>query len=192
MTCHQSGHIPPPAESRGGWPLSSSIRHSPPAESLGNQVGRLTFIFLSSWRLEAHTTLRNGCRCHRHCDFWCVAWSHGICRIQTSRRVSQDYIWPELRRFPVHPPALPYPNRGVVWRSIQSVFTRLFTPLIASFSAPQDMCICMLSLVRPSLRCGLFFPRGDANRLRRRRESPFTCSYIRSSLDQYLSTDSSV
>ena len=44
VTCHQSGHIPPPAESKGGWPLSStSIRHSPPAESLGNQVGRLTF-----------------------------------------------------------------------------------------------------------------------------------------------------
>ena len=46
----------------------------PPAESLGNQVGRLTFIFLSSWGLEAHTTLRNGCRCHRHCDFFGV-WS---------------------------------------------------------------------------------------------------------------------
>ena len=44
VTCHQSGHIPPPAESRGGWPLSS-IRHFPPAESLGNQTGRLTFIF---------------------------------------------------------------------------------------------------------------------------------------------------
>ena len=43
VTCHQSGHIHPPAESRGGWPLSSSIRHSPPAESLGNQAGRLTF-----------------------------------------------------------------------------------------------------------------------------------------------------
>ena len=41
----------------------------PPAESMGNQVGRLNFIFLSSWGLEAHTTLRNGCRCHRHCDF---------------------------------------------------------------------------------------------------------------------------
>ena len=38
---------------------------------------------------------------------------------------------------------MPYPNRGVVWRSIQSVFTRLFTPLIACFSDPQDMCICM-------------------------------------------------
>ena len=40
---------------------------------------------------------------------------------------------------------MPYPNRGVVWRSIKSVFTRLFTPLIAYFSVPQDMCICMLS-----------------------------------------------
>ena len=46
VTCHQSGHIPPPAESKGGWPLSSIlIRHSPPAESLGNQAGRLTFTF---------------------------------------------------------------------------------------------------------------------------------------------------
>ena len=38
----------------------------------------------------------------------------------------------------------------------------------------------------------VFFPRRDANRLRRRPESPFTCSYIGSSLNQYLSTDSSV
>ena len=75
MTCHQSGHLPPPAECRGGWPLSSTLLVTPPpAESLGNQVGRLTFIFLSSWGLEAHTTLRNGCRCHRHCDFFGV-WS---------------------------------------------------------------------------------------------------------------------
>ena len=53
---------------------------------------------------------------------------------------------------------MPYPNLGVVWRSIQSVFTRLFTPLIAYFSVPQDMCICMISVVSPSLRYGLFFP----------------------------------
>ena len=46
VTCHQSGHIPPPAESRGGRPLSStSIRHSLPAESFGNQAGRLTLTF---------------------------------------------------------------------------------------------------------------------------------------------------
>ena len=88
---------------------------------------------------------------------------------------------------------MPYPNRGVVSRSVQSVFTRLFTPFIAYFSAPQDMCICMLRSVSPSPKYGLFFPpRGDVNRIRRRPESPCTCSYIRSSLDQYLSTDSSV
>ena len=125
-------------------PLFNSIRHSPPAESLGNQVGRLTFMFLSSWGLEAHTTLRNGCRCHRHCDFWCVVWSHGICGIQTSRRVSRDYIWPELRRFPVHPPALPYPDRGVVWHSVRSVFTRLFTPLVLLFR-PSRICASVCS-----------------------------------------------
>ena len=60
---------------------------------------------------------------------------------------------------------IPYPDRGVVWRSIQSVFTRLFTPFIAYFSAPQDMCICMLRIISPSPKYGLFPPpRGDANR----------------------------
>ena len=46
VTGHVNGHIPPPAESRGGWPLSSTpIRHPPPAESLRNQAGRLTLTF---------------------------------------------------------------------------------------------------------------------------------------------------
>ena len=53
---------------------------------------------------------------------------------------------------------IPYPDRGAVWRSIQSVFTRLFTPFIAYFSAPQDMCICMLRILSPSLKYGLFPP----------------------------------
>ena len=57
-----------------GPSLSILFVTPPPAESLGNQVGRLTFIILSSWGLEAHTTLRNGCCCHRHCDFFGV-WS---------------------------------------------------------------------------------------------------------------------
>ena len=88
---------------------------------------------------------------------------------------------------------MPYPNRGVVWRSVQSVFTRLFTPFIAYFSAYQDMCICMLRIISPSLTYGLFLPReGMRIGIRRRPESPCTCAYIRSSLDQYLSTDSSV
>ena len=91
---------------------------------------------------------------------------------------------------PLH---MPYPDRGVVWRSIQSVFTRLFTPFIAYFSAPQDMCICMLRIVSPSVPMDCFSPpEGMRIRIRRRLESPCTSSYIWSSLDQYLSTDSSV
>ena len=44
VTCHQSGHTPPllnPEEDGPSFPL----RHSPPAESLGNQAGQLTFTF---------------------------------------------------------------------------------------------------------------------------------------------------
>ena len=40
---------------------------------------------------------------------------------------------------------MPYPNRGVVWRSVQNVFTRLLPRLLLVFLPPQDMCICMLS-----------------------------------------------
>ena len=50
---------------------------------------------------------------------------------------------------------LPYPNRGVVWRSVQSVFTRLLTPFIAYFSAPQGYVHLYVS---PSPKYGLFFP----------------------------------
>ena len=87
---------------------------------------------------------------------------------------------------------LPYPNRGVVWRSIKSVFTRLLPHLLLVFLPYQDMCICML-VISPSPQCGLSFPpEGMRIGLRERLESPFTYSYVRSSLDQYLSTDSSV
>ena len=40
---------------------------------------------------------------------------------------------------------MPYANRGVVWRSVQSVFTRLLPRLLLVFLPLQDMCICMLS-----------------------------------------------
>ena len=40
---------------------------------------------------------------------------------------------------------MPYPNQGVVWRSVQSVFTRLLPRLLLVFLFLQDMCICMLS-----------------------------------------------
>ena len=180
--------MPPPAESRGRWPLSSSIRHSPPAESLGNQVGRLTFIFLSSWGLEAHTTLRNGCRCHRPCDFWCVVWSHGICGIQTSRRVSRDYICLNSGVILSTLLHMPYPDQGVVWHSVQSVFTRLFTRLLFCFSALQDMCICMLlsSAHHRSVDC---FSRIKYEGALSRRVHVHTAW---SSLDQYPHTDSTV
>ena len=88
---------------------------------------------------------------------------------------------------------MPYPNRGVVWRSVQSVFTRLLPRSLLIFLPPQDMCICMLSVVSPSPGYGLFFPpEGMRIGIRRCLESPCICSYVRSSLDQYLSTDSSV
>ena len=51
---------------------------------------------------------------------------------------------------------MPYPNRGVVWRSVQSVFTRLLPRLLLIFLAPQDMCICMLIVVSPSPRLTVF------------------------------------
>ena len=88
---------------------------------------------------------------------------------------------------------MPYPNRGVVWHSIQSVFTRLLPRLLLVFLAPQDMCICML-IISPSPDYGLFPPppEGIPIGIQRRLESPYTYSYIRSSLDQYLSTGSSV
>ena len=131
----------------------------PPAESLGNQVGRLTFIFLSSWGLEAHTTLRNGCRCHRHCDFFGV-WSASmalaesrpvdVC-LETIYGLNSGIFLPTL----LH---LPYPDRGVVWHSVQSVFTRLFTCLLLAFSVPQDTCICMLRLSAHHQQMDCFLP----------------------------------
>ena len=52
---------------------------------------------------------------------------------------------------------MPYPNQGVVWRSVQSVFTRLLPRLLLVFLPPQDMCICMFSVVSPSPRLTVFF-----------------------------------
>ena len=84
---------------------------------------------------------------------------------------------------------LPYPDRGVVWHSVQSVFTRLFTPLVLLFCSPGYVHL----YVSPSLKCGLFFP-PDGMRIvyegaLSRRVHVLTAW---SSLDQYLSTDSTV
>ena len=88
---------------------------------------------------------------------------------------------------------LPYPNQGVVWRSVQSVFTRLLPRSLLVFLTPRDMCICMLRLSAHHRQMDCFLPpEGMRIEIQRRPESPFTCFYLRSSLDQYLSTDASV
>ena len=53
---------------------------------------------------------------------------------------------------------MPYPNRGVVFALYPECVYTPITPLIAYFSVLQDMCICMLSVVSPSPRYGLFLP----------------------------------
>ena len=68
--------------------------------------------------------------------------------LQTIYGLDSGVFWPTL----LH---MPYPNRGVVWRSIQSVFTRLLPRLFLVFLLPR---ICASVVIRPSLRCGLFFP----------------------------------
>ena len=56
---------------------------------------------------------------------------------------------------------MPYPNRGLVWRSIQSVFTRLFTQFIAYVSGYVHLYV---AYHQPISAYGLFPPpRGDAN-----------------------------
>ena len=46
-------------------------------------------------------------------------------------------------------PHMPYPNQGVVWRSVPSVFTCLFTPFIAYFSAPPGYVHLYLAYYQP-------------------------------------------
>ena len=43
---------------------------------------------------------------------------------------------------------MPYPNRGVVWRSIQSVFTRLLPRLLPVFLLPR-ICASVCSVCQP-------------------------------------------
>ena len=59
---------------------------------------------------------------------------------------------------------MPYPNRGLVWRSVQSVFTCLLPRLLLIFLFPRicaSVC-CVLSAHHRNMDC--FFPRRDANR----------------------------
>ena len=60
---------------------------------------------------------------------------------------------------------MPYPNRGVVWRSVQSVFTRVLPRLLLSLLPPQDMCNMYVAYYQPITKMWTVFPpRGDANR----------------------------
>ena len=87
---------------------------------------------------------------------------------------------------------MPYPNRGVLWRSVQSVFTRLLPRLLLIFLSPRICASVCLVLTAHYRDIDCFSPEGMRIGVRLRPESPCTCSYIWSSLDQYLSTDSSV
>ena len=86
----------------------------------------------------------------------------------------------------------PYPDRGVVWRSVQSVFTRLFTPLVLLFCPPGYVHL-YVAVFSPSPECGLFFPSEGMRIVYKgalsRRVHVLTAW---SSLDQYLITDSTV
>ena len=85
-----------------------------------------------------------------------------------------------------------YPNRGVVWRSVQSVFTRLLPRLLLISCSPGYVHLYVKCCQRINEIWTVFPPKGTQMGIRRCSESPCTCSYIRSSLDLYLSTDSSV
>ena len=135
VTCHQSGHMPPPAESRGGWPLSStSILHSSPAESLGNQAERLTLTFPellgpgSPYDVAQRMPLSSALRFF---GVWSGPMATAESRpvyvcLQTIYGLNSGVLLSTL----LH---MPYPNQSVVWRSIQSVFTRLLPCLLLIF-----------------------------------------------------------
>ena len=53
---------------------------------------------------------------------------------------------------------MPYPNRGVVWRSVQSVFTRLLPRLVLIFQPPPGYVRLYVQCCQPITECGLFFP----------------------------------
>ena len=93
--------------------LSANIvrKHFPADISLAGLDGRTPPVCIgppSLFQIEALGPIR---RCATDAAvigiaiFGCVVWSHRTCGIQTRLRGSADYIWPELRRLSVHPPA---------------------------------------------------------------------------------------
>ena len=136
-------YTPPCCIQRRMAPLFFYSSLPPPAESLGNQVGRLTFIFLSSWGLEAHTTLRNGCRCHRHCEF-------SVCGLVPWHLRNPDQSTCVSKLYMAGPQAFSCPPScicvilTVAWfGTLSRVCLHAYLPRLFCFSVPQDMCTCM-------------------------------------------------
>ena len=91
---------------------------------------------------------------------------------------------------PLH---MPYPNQG---RGLalcpECVYTPIY-PVYCLLFCPPGYVPLYVAYYQPISAYGRFFPpEGMRIGIRKRLESPCTCSYIRSSLDQYLSTDTSV
>ena len=87
---------------------------------------------------------------------------------------------------------LPYPDRGVVWHSVQSVFTRLFTPLVLLFR-PSRICASVCSVLSAHHRqMDCFSPEGMRIVYKGALSRRVHVLTAWSSLDQYLITDSTV
>ena len=59
---------------------------------------------------------------------------------------------------------MPYPNRGVVWRSVQSVFTCLLPRLLLVFLPPPGCVHLYVKCCQSITAVDCFFPRRDMNR----------------------------
>ena len=87
---------------------------------------------------------------------------------------------------PLH---LPYPDRGVVWHSVQSVFTRLFTPLVLLFCSPGYVHL-YVKCHQPIAEGWTVFHHESGYRGALSRRVRVHTAW--SSLDRYLITDSTV
>ena len=84
---------------------------------------------------------------------------------------------------------LPYPDRGVVWHSVQSVFTRLFTPFVVFFCPPGYVHL-YVKCHQPIAEGWTIFNHESGYRGALSRRVHVHTAW--SSLDQYLNTDSTV
>ena len=62
-----------------------------------------------------------------------MVWSHGTCGIQTSLRVSADYIWPDLRRFSVNPLCICLILTGAWFGALSRVCLHAYYPAYCLF-----------------------------------------------------------